>query len=224
MRSGTLRNSPYIVDKYNTFSTKTIEVPIDFIGMHCHRYPIYSGSYDSGKPPFDFGTWRTHDSDIGGWKAINTAPGVYDWSKLDTCVDVFHTQQGKEIIYTVFGTPTWAAKTADALKQGPYGGYGELGVPADLKSLEDFIIALVTRYKGKINTIEIWNEPQFGIPNTNPLCFFWGTAIEMLQMGITISQAAKSIDPNITILSPGFMNSTTDILSLIHISEPTRPY
>lgn len=96
--------------------------------------------------------------DIGvTWKDINTAPGVYDWSRLDTAV----AKAGdRHITYVVGACPRWLAKYPDNPHYAPWLGPGSNSMPYSLAEANDFALHLATRYKGRIDAYEIWNEPQ----------------------------------------------------------------
>ena len=189
------------------FGVLNIQVPVDFIGMHMHRWP--SGSPLAPDPTdLAYGHFRTHDNSSTpvniNWRAINSVQGQYDWSGLDTVIN-YHEGLGKTIIYTIYGCPTWAATANGKTHTDPYGSLGGADKPADITYLSDFITALMLRYNSgglhRIKFIEIWNEPNFSL-NWNG--FFWGSAVDMVWMGNAIYAAAKAIDSSIIILSPGF--------------------
>jgi len=183
-----------------------IEIGEDFLGMHLHRYPIYTtlkpGFNDSQLPKFQFASIRSHDADFGFWRNINTAKGVFDWSKLDAAASL-----GRPILWTMYGTPQWAASATDQGFFGPYGKRGESGVPVDMADVAAFTTSLVARYntggKRKIKWIELGNEPNF---NQNRNGFWWGSASDLVRMGKVVRDAAKAVDPDILILSPGFVD------------------
>jgi hypothetical protein len=129
---------------------------------------------------------------------------VYDWSGLDASIAA-HKARGATITYTVYGTPTWAATATGQTHQDAYGAYGGADKPSNISYLSTFITALVTRYGSDIKYIEIWNEPTFV---QNWTGFFWGSAIDLVAMGNAIYTAAKAVNPNVIILSPGFSGNT----------------
>lgn len=194
-------------NSYNFASTKLISAPVtvpaNFVGMHFHRFPsVKTGSSDtvSPSPNYQYGTFRTHDSSCGGWNSVSTAQGAYDWTSLDSHINYYSTQ-GKDIIYTLYGTPTWAAKPADATFRDHYLKLGGAGMPADMQHVTDFINALFTRYPNKIKFFEIWNEPNF---NENRTGFWWGSVQDLILLAKTVYTAVKAISPTTIVLSPGF--------------------
>lgn len=102
--------------------------------------------------------------------------------------------EGLDIVYTLGKNPGWA--TAN-------GGCG--GVPTDLTSagsptFNDFVTALVTRYKGRIKYYELMNEPN--------IVGWSGTVLQAEQMLAPVYTIIKSIDPNATVLSPATVLSS----------------
>ena len=189
---------------------RPVLVPADFVGMHAHRWP--SGSPLSPPPTYPFGAARSHDYDGAHWYEIHTAPGVFDWSVLDAWVSV-NQAAGRTLMYTVYGTPAWAASSTAVVD--PYGHPGGSCAPASLQTLGDFIAALVARYNGvgksQIRYIEVWNEPTFVAPQTP----FWsGSASQLVAMGRQIWQSAKALDASVKILTPGFSGNLAGNLNL----------
>lgn len=181
-----------------------IEVPKDFVGMHFHRWPI--GQPLSPAPTYNYGAVRSHDFSGPGkgifWTSIHKAPTAFDWSLIDKWVDAHH-RQGKTLVYTVYGTPEWLASVP--AQKDPYWHQGGSSAPKQLEPLSDFIHALVSRYNSggtrRIQFLEIWNEPFF---RNDPKDFWIGSADQLASMGRAIYQAAKSADPGVRILTPGF--------------------
>ena len=92
------------------------------------------------------------------WKDIHTAPGSFNWARLDKLMD---TYAGKHITYVIAATPQWAASDPNAPHAAPWLGAGSNSLPGDLNaSWKPFVANISQRYKGRINAYEIWNEPQ----------------------------------------------------------------
>lgn len=185
-------------------------VPLDFVGMHAHRWP--QGSPSSPPPTYPFGAARSHDYDGAHWYDIHTAPGQFDWTALDAWVTA-NKSFGRTLIYTVYGTPAWAVNSTAVAD--PYGHPGGSTPVASLQNLADFITALVARYNGntgsQINFIEIWNEPTFTASQT---AYWSGSASLLAAMGRQIWQSAKAVDATIRILTPGFSGNLAGNLDL----------
>ncbi len=132
-------------------------------------------------------TLRIWDSGMK-WANIETAPGTFDWTKMDKTVNTLATNShcAMSVIYTLGNTPIWASACSGQPDPGPclpgptasgFGGGeqcapgdGSLDFsctpPSDLNSdgtgtdlqFQTFIAALVDRYAGKIAYYEVWNE------------------------------------------------------------------
>jgi hypothetical protein len=74
------------------------------------------------------------------WRKLEPSRGEFDWSPLDFQVSRA-LARGKKFYYSTGGVPKWWAGTSN------------------IQDFDDFVIALATRYKGKIEAYELWNEP-----------------------------------------------------------------
>lgn len=149
---------------------------------------------------------RSHDiaKGKGRWKFIQPTATYWDWADVDSWVNT-HYKAGREMVFTLFGTPVWAS--ARPTEQGAYGP-GNLGLqaePANMADWNSFCTAVATRYRGKIKYYEVWNEPNYnnnGITTTSPYFYFSGTFAKLSEMVRRASQAIKSVDPTAKIISP----------------------
>ena len=144
--------------------------------------------------------------DIGvTWKDIHLAPDVYDWSRLDTVVDRM-VAAGVNITYVVAATPRWLAKYPDQPNYAPWLGPGTNSMPWSVDEFNKFIWNLATRYKGRINNYEIWNEPQiaqFLYPYTTAET---NTLATMTQRAYS---TIKACDPAALVLSASILPRTS---------------
>ena len=176
------------------------------------------GTHLSGGAPvsgLSVGSVRTHDAGVK-WNDIETSAGAYSWATLDAIITTARTA-GCDVLFTVYGTPTFYASVPDQGFVDKYGVAGGAGYPAldpGLSGLSAFIATLVTRYNapsgawrianptlGKgIAEIETWNEPEFtGVRQG----YWWGTAAQMIDVCRAVYLAAKAGDSSIIVLSPG---------------------
>lgn len=92
------------------------------------------------------------------WRDVETAKGKYNWDLFDLSVSNSQLWGAQVMMYSFCGTPEWAAdgKAADPSVEvfGPQSSVP----PKDLKDYEDYVRAVVKRYKGTISTYETWNE------------------------------------------------------------------
>jgi hypothetical protein len=156
-------------------------IPPTFFGMHIMQ------PYDWPTVPFGALGKGTGI----GFADIETANGQFNWSRLDEYVDAAQAK-GVEIFYSGGGVPPWAAADQSTCQSGPYGTACTSTV-ANIQDLDNFMTALVTRYKGRIEIYELYNEPQNG---------FTGTMAELVAYTQAEHDVIRSIDPAATILSP----------------------
>jgi hypothetical protein len=83
------------------------------------------------------------------WAAIEPQPGVYDWARWDRLVDGARAR-GLRVIAVLDGSPTWARPAAPDNPFAP---------PHDLRSFGRFASALAARYGDRIDSYQIWDEP-----------------------------------------------------------------
>jgi hypothetical protein len=141
------------------------KVPLDYLGLHSD----HGVSGKAPAPTYPYDAIRSHDVDNGRdlpatqWADIEKAPGVYDWRLTDRWIE---THSDKTRIWVLFGTPRFYQKHPGerfVFPHLPGGG----SPPSDPQVAANFIKALLQRYPGKIQFVEIWNEPNFG-PGTDP--------------------------------------------------------
>lgn len=135
---------------------------------------------------------RSHDYRWSQWRMIETAKGVFDWAKADDWVNKYYSQ-GKLLVWTLFGTPTWAS--ARPGESSAYGALGMAAEPANMQDWTDYCTAVATRYAGKITHFEVWNEP-------NASGFYSGTQAKLSEMVRRAAQAIKGVIPSAKILCP----------------------
>jgi len=175
----------------------TAQISPQFFGMSASNYNPWPSAVG-----IELSSWRSLSTNVK-WSDINTAPGVYQWSNLDTWLATAQ-QYGTSVMYTFFYTPTWASSCPKCLcadKAYPPGGCAP---PSDLNRdgsgtdhyLKAFIAALMQHVgPGKIQYLEIWNEPN--ISNE-----YIGTVQQLVRMSADVRAIAKSYDPSIQISSP----------------------
>ena len=123
------------------------------------------------------------------WRDIEgKGKGQYDWSAADRIVD--GTEEfGLKLIARVDHEPDWA---------GP--------PPGNIDAFVDFLTAMATRYRGRIQAYQVWNEPN--------LAREWGNkppnAAEYTKMLKRAYQAIKQADPSALVISAG-MAPTTEL-------------
>jgi hypothetical protein len=114
------------------------------------------------------------------------------WAKFDRIVNIADSLD-IQIIARLDKPPAWARVNQPNVAQFPD------GPPDNNADYANYVAAVVSRYKGKIHYIQIWNEPnlqgEWGGQPIDPAKF---TAL--LKAAYT---AAKAADPSIVVLMPG---------------------
>jgi hypothetical protein len=164
-------------------------VPASYFGLS-------TGDFVDLSPTLPFGTTRSWDAHQLDWSDANPAPGVYNFSALDSFIQ-FSQQHNSEIIYTFGRTPRWASSEPNAAT--PYGP-GQCAPPVSIASWDNYVRAIVTHAAGQIKYWELWNEPQDSQ-------FYCGDIPTMIVMAQHANQIIKSIDPSAQILSPATVGS-----------------
>jgi hypothetical protein len=127
------------------------------------------------------------------WREIEGAgKGAFDWSRTDRIMDQIDAH-GLKVIVRLGVQPEWAG-----------GGYPEVGPPNNMQDFADFAAAVATRYQGRIDAYQVWNEPN--------LAREWGNrppnAAEYTDMLRMTYEAIKAVDPFPIIISAGLAPTT----------------
>lgn len=120
------------------------------------------------------------------WEEIEKRKNQFDWDKSDQMIATFE-KYGMQIIARLDRPPAWSHQDK-SIPQAP---------PDDLNDYGDFVDAFVRRYRGRVNYIQVWNEPnifpEWGNRPVDP----WGYA-ELLKVAYA---RAKAANPNVRVLS-----------------------
>jgi hypothetical protein len=117
------------------------------------------------------------------WDAVEMAPGDYDWTQLDNIVNDSNAA-GLNLMLSFQHAPVFYRTDTSGLMPGDPSMYGT------------FLSAVASRYPGKIQAYELWNEENLdretGPGNVDP-----STYLPLLESGYT---AIKSVDPSALVL------------------------
>jgi len=138
------------------------------------------------------------------WPFIEQTQGVFNWSVLDQYVadaqatNVPGTNTPLTLYWTNANIPPWAA--SDPSTCSFYTGTNISACTssisaAHLPDFTAFMTALVTRYQGKIQIYELWNEPD--ISNV-----YNGSLADFVTMTTTAYNAIRAANPSAIVLSP----------------------
>jgi polysaccharide biosynthesis protein PslG len=124
--------------------------------------------------------WMTQQVE---WMSVETDPGAYDWTQLDNVVGD-GSAAGLNIMLSFSHAPEFYRTPTSGLMPGDPSTYGA------------FMAAVASRYAGKVQAYELWNEENLdreaGPGNVDP-----STYLPLLESGST---AVKAADPNALVL------------------------
>lgn len=159
-------------------------VPPEFFGLTMNT--------DTGEmPEFRTGAVRLWESGTR-WALIERRRGQYDWSVLERTVDAAE-QRRLPVLFTLGGTPRWAAADGQ-----PSGYPDSLASPPDkLADWDRFVREVATRYRGRIESYELWDYASDRLHYAGSL----GTLAEMTERAARIIHRA---DPAARVACPSF--------------------
>jgi Glycosyl hydrolases family 39 len=160
--------------------TPTATIPASYFGLHIHHLdrPI-----PTPWPNMPVPAWRLWDADVT-WHDLEPNKGQWQFARLDRYVSLAE-QHGTGILLPLAMPPAWASARPPA----------DNAEPANLDDWRTYVRTVVSRYKGRIQAYEIWNEP-------NLRDFWTGTLDQMFTLTKEASQIIHSVDPNALVVSP----------------------
>jgi Glycosyl hydrolases family 39 len=135
------------------------------------------------------GTMRLWDTSTT-WSQLEPQRGVWDFSLLDRYVELAERRQ-QDVLLTLGQSPAWATKNANELS---YYGLGSVYGPSSIDDWRNMVKVIATRYRGRIDGYEIWNEP-------NDSNFGKLTVQELFDLTKVASEEIRSIDPAAKVVS-----------------------
>ena len=158
----------------------------------CEDYPEETTTMQIIKDDFEF--LKKHNIKFMrisfGWDAIESEEGKYNWLFWDDFVKMAVDDYGITLLPYLCYVPRWASTGAqDTLYFWNY-------PPKDNKPWSDFIKTLVNRYKDRIKTWEVWNEPDIWV-------YWQGNRNQFVEFMKTASNAVREADPTAKVVFPG---------------------
>lgn len=127
------------------------------------------------------------------WREIErTGKGQFDWNQADWVVKLAHDKFGLNILARVDRQPGWATG-------GRCSTDVEMGPPDNLQDWADFLTALATRYRSKIQAYAVWNEPNLA----REWCGQPPDPAGYMRLLKVAYQAIKAADPDAIVISAG---------------------
>jgi hypothetical protein len=153
----------------------------------------YFGLNDAGRaytrpwPTLETGAIRVFDSQ---WVYVEPQRGQWVFENLDRDVEEAH-KHGHDLDLILTATPTWASARPTEGGRTP----GARAEAADLKDWEAYVSAVAKRYKGRVHTYELWNEP-------NLKSSYTGDIPHLVALSKSAYRILKQTDPNVVVISP----------------------
>ncbi len=122
------------------------------------------------------------------WEHVEPGPGEFNWGLIDGIIQQAD-QSGLYMMLSIVTAPGWARGNSGGGTHGPPDNYEEFG---------RFVGELISRYKGKIHAIEVWNEQNLDREWQSPNGLNAGDYVRLLQVA---NRVIREQDPNIIIIS-----------------------
>jgi hypothetical protein len=142
-----------------------------------------------------------------GWDAIEAERGKFDWSFWDDFVRLAVDEYHITLIPYVCYTPRWAASdTGENFWRSP---------PREPRDFEDFMRVIATRYRGKIHSWELWNEP-------DNAAYWLGTTVQFAELVRAGSRGVRAAAPEAQVVLGGIAGKT-EFLDELFAHEQIAP-
>lgn len=128
------------------------------------------------------------------WFSIEPEKGKFNWEYFDYYVNKC-VEAGLKPAICFYGTPRWASRRPDDIRYvvhvNAYSGYAA----KNLADWENFVTTMVERYKDRVDTWEVWNEPH--LPTFS--CYWHDSPENFVGMLKTAYEAIKKVQPKSTV-------------------------
>ena len=141
------------------------------------------------------------------WNGIEKERGAYDWKFWDGLVAAAEENQIGLIPYLAY-TPQWAARDAKDFWKQP---------PRSAADFAEFAKTAAARYRGRIRSWEIWNEPD----NKD---YWTGDVHEFAELVKAAAVAIREGDPNAVLVLGGMANGPGEFFRALIEDEHVDRY
>ena len=123
------------------------------------------------------------------WKDVEPSPGGFSWGLWDEIIGAYNAN-GIQVLLSIPKAPDWARPPGDDRSvEGP---------PQDASKYAEFVGRVADRYRGKAQSIEVWNEQNLwyeagGRGRINPAAY-----VQLLQLS---HAAIKSVNSDMIVMS-----------------------
>jgi hypothetical protein len=151
-------------------------------------------------PSTSFGSLRLWDSGVS-WRQLETAPDRFDFGPLDAAVGQARSR-GVRVTLVLGQTPSFhvAAGAGPPIGREYYGDGATR--PPDLGAWRTYVRAVATRYAGRIEALQVWNEP-------NVAGFWSGSQAQMARLTywarVEVRRAVRMTGHRISLIAPSFV-------------------
>ena len=132
--------------------------------------------------------------------------GQFDFSATEQKVTTF-LDQGFRVLAVLAYSPAWASRHPEI---GYYCGGGAPFPPRDIRDWRDYCREYMTRFKGRIQHFEVWNEPNTGNEVNLNSGFFRGTVKDYVDLLRVAYEVSREVDPEVKVVG---CSGTGDFLS-----------
>ena len=179
LASPTVAAAPSTQSARSTPATQSIRVPRTFFGLHDGSGQAYRH--------LNYGALRLWDAGVT-WSQIETQPGVFNWSRLDSLVSAAQAHHVEVTLVLGMTPASYASSPTQA--------------PRNLATFTRYVSAVMHRYRSfhgqrGIAAYQVWNEG-------NIANFWTGTPEQLAQLTGIVNQTRNSVDPDATVVAPSF--------------------
>jgi len=181
-------NSAFAAD----LTAPTATIPSAYFGLHIHHLDRPT---PTPWPSIPVPEWRLWDADVT-WPNLEPNKGQWQFDRLDRYLSLAQ-KHGTGVLLTLGGSPPWASARPQVPSNYTPGFSAE---PANIDDWRTYVRTVASRYKGRIQAYEIWNEPN--LPRNRDI----GPPARMLELAKDAYTTLKQVDPNIKVISPSPVN------------------
>jgi hypothetical protein len=180
---------------YTSLSPPSDPIPQTYFGLHIHR-----ATTTTTWPSVPFGSWRLWAAGVN-WLKLQPDRGAWQLATLDRCIELAE-EHHVAVMLTLGRTPQWASARPDEAAGSPRNpAPGGAAPPKNHSDWQNYARALATRYKGRIEAYEIWNEP-------NLANFYSGSPEQMITLAREAYVIIKEVDPTALVVAPSAVGPT----------------
>ena len=150
------------------------------------------------------------------WPFVEPTKGKFNWTRLDGWVNDANAH-GLSFVWDSEYVPPWAAANPSSCRAGYFNTTVCTSTVANIhiQDWKNFMTALVTRYRGRIQVYELWNEP-------SSTTVYTGTVADFVILTRAEHDVIRSIDPSAKIVGPAMQSYRTDYLDSYFAAGGTK--